>query len=407
VPKIWIKKLFDDPEIHILRIDDDEIKFFEAVWEIPEGITYNAYIMRTGGSTILFDAWKSDYSKEFVESVKKIVNPEEITHIVIHHMEPDHSGAISAILEANGKRAQIICSPLAKRLLDAFFNIKEGIKVAEDGEELKIGNINMKFIHVPYLHWPDTMITYLPDKGIVFGCDVGGGYSIPSALDERNEPNISKYLKYVTKYIVTVIGHYKKYILDNFNKLNNLGVLNGLKVLLPGHGLIWVLEPMKLLEHYAKVAKGEPEKGKVLVVYDSMYGFVERGIAIALEELREKGLNPVVYRFTDKTAPAISDILSEIPDSEALLFGFSTYEASIHPIAKHLIYEIIDKANYEKPVLALGSFGWVGALNREIQKLLKESNFKLIEAIEINGSPREDDRLKIRGAIKRLTQQSS
>ncbi|KUK14153.1 MAG: FprA family A-type flavoprotein [Synergistetes bacterium] len=407
MPQIWTKKLFETPEIYLLRIDDDEIKFFEAIWEIPEGITYNAYILKTTEGVILFDAWKDNYSKEFLETVEKIVKPTEITHIVVHHMEPDHSGALPALLEANGKKAQIICSPIAKKLLDAFFEMKENIKVAEDGEELTIGNIRMKFIHVPWLHWPDTMITYLPEEGIILGCDVGGGYSIPNGLDESEETNIEHYLKYVTKYIVTVIGHYKKYILENFEKLEKLGVLNNLKAILPGHGLTWLKEPMKLLEHYARVAKGEPQKGKILVIYDSMYGFVEKGITIALDELKKNGVNPVVYSFTDKFAPPVSELLGEIPDSEAILFGFSTYEASLHPLAKQLIYEILDKADYEKPVLALGSFGWAGALKREIQKLLKDSKFNLIDAIEINGKPKGEDELKIRDGIKKLIQQPS
>ncbi|MCX8127355.1 MAG: FprA family A-type flavoprotein [Synergistetes bacterium] len=407
MPKVWIKKLFEEPEIHLLRIDDDKIKFFEAIWDIPEGITYNAYIMKIKDNIVLFDTWKDTYSREFLDAIKSIVNPEDITHIVVHHTEPDHSGALPALLEANKKKVRIICSSLAKKLLDAFYGIRENIKTVEDGEEIELGNNRLKFIYVPWLHWPDTIITYLPDKGIIFGCDVGGGYSIPDNIDDANEANIEKYLKHVTKYIVTVIGHYKKYIPENFEKLEGMGVLNNLKAILPGHGLIWMKEPMKLLEHYAKVAKGDPQKEKALVIYDSMYGFVEKGITIAIDELKKSGTKPLVYGFTDTNSPALSEILKEIPDSKFIIFGFSTYEASLHPIAKYLIYEILDKANYEKPVLALGNFGWAGALKRELQKLLKDSDLKLVDIIEINGKTKEEDELKIREGIKKLIQQFS
>lgn len=407
MPKVWVKKLFENPEIHLLRVDDDKIKFFEAVWDIPEGITYNAYIMKTENSVILFDTWKDTYSSDFISAIKNIVDPEDITHIVIHHMEPDHSGALPALLEANKGKALIICSPIAKRLLDSFYSIRENVKAIEDGEETQIGGLNLKFICVPWLHWPDTMITYLSDRGIIFSCDVGGGYSIPEHIDDENETKIEGYLRYVTKYIVTVIGHYKKYIPENFEKLKNLGILNNLKAILPGHGLIWTKEPLKLLEHYARVAEGEPQKGKTLVIYDSMYGFVEKGINIALDELNRNGIKAIVYGFTDVSSHAIGDVLGEIPDSEFIIFGFSTYEASLHPLAKYLIYEILDKANYNKPVLALGSFGWAGALKRELQKLLKDSNFRLIDAIEISGRPKGEDELKIREGVKNLIQQSS
>ncbi|RLF73269.1 FprA family A-type flavoprotein, partial [Thermococci archaeon] len=169
MPKVWIEKLLERPELYLLRIDDDQIKYFEATWDIPEGITYNAYLMKTDDAVILFDAWKKDYTEEFFEALSSIVDPKEITHIVVHHMEPDHSGALPKVLEANGYKAKIIGTVFAKRLLEAFFGIKENVYVIKDGEELKVGNRTFKFITVPWLHWPDTMITYLVEDKIIFG----------------------------------------------------------------------------------------------------------------------------------------------------------------------------------------------------------------------------------------------
>jgi len=406
VAKVWVEKLFDEPEIYILRIDDDMTRFFEAVWEIPEGITYNAYLLRTRGETILFDTCKGEYSEDFLKALSSLIDPKTITHVVVHHAEPDHSGALPKVLEANEYRAKIWCTPLTKKLLEAFYDIKGDLKSIEDKEEVKIGELKLKFICTPWLHWPDTMITYIPENGIIFGCDVGGGYSIPEDIDETKEKDIDRYFRYVTKYIVTVIGHYRKYIPENFEKLKNLGVLDNLKVLLPGHGLVWRKEPLKLLEHYAKVALGEKTKDKFLIVYDSMYGFVDKMINIAIDELKANGIEPVVYAFTDKSAPPLSDVLTDIPDSSAIIFGFSTYEAGLHPTARYLLSEIVDKANYEKPALALGSFGWAGALKRELQRLSKELKINIIEAIEVSGRPKAEDERRIRESVKKLIQLS-
>ncbi|MPW39503.1 MBL fold metallo-hydrolase [Thermococcus sp. 101 C5] len=404
MPKVWIEKLLDEPELYLLRIDDDKIKYFEATWDIPEGITYNAYLMKTDSAVVLFDAWKKDYTSEFLEALSSIVDPKEITHIVVHHTEPDHSGALPKILELNGYKAKIIGTIFAKRLLEAFYDIKENVHAIEDGEELKIGSRTLKFITVPWLHWPDTMITYVVEDKIIFSCDAGGGYSIPEAIDDSDDEVVEKYLPYVTKYIVTVIGHYHKYIVENIEKIKELGIVDDVRMILPGHGLIWRKNPQKIFEHYANVGAGVPKKGKVLVVYDSMYGFVEESVRVAVNELERLGFTPIVYRYTDKEAPAVSDILGEVPDSEALIIGASTYEAGIHPRIRYLLYEMLDKANYEKPVLILGTFGWAGVAGREIETLIKRSKFDHVDTIEVKGRTTPEDEIKIREGVRKLVE---
>ncbi|WP_258084879.1 FprA family A-type flavoprotein [Thermococcus thermotolerans] len=404
MPKIWVEKILDEPELYILRIDDERIKYFEATWDIPEGITYNAYLMKTGDAVVLFDAWKKDYTEEFLETLRKLVDPKEITHIIIHHTEPDHSGAIPAVLEANGYKAKLIGTTFAKRFMEGFFgeNVVENFHTIADGEEIQIGGRTFRFITVPWLHWPDTMITYVVEDKLIFSCDAGGGYGIPEAVDDSDEEVVKKYLPHVTKYIVTVIGHYHKYIVQNIKKLKSLGIVEEARMILPGHGLIWRKNPMRIFEHYERVGAGIPEKDKILVIYDSMYGFVERRMEVVIDELKKHGKKPVVYRFTDKEAPAVSDILGEVPDSEAIIIGASTYEAEIHPRIRYTLYEILDKANYEKPVLIVGAFGWAGVAGKKIETLITRSKFDLVDVVESRGMPRPEDEEKLREGIRKL-----
>lgn len=402
MPRVWIEKLMEEPELYMIRIDDDRIKYFEATWDIPEGITYNAYLMKTGDAVILFDATKKEYTEEFMEALRKIVDPADITHIVVHHTEPDHSGALPKILEENGYRAKIIGTTFTKKLLEGFYGITENFHSIRDGEEMEIGGRTFRFITVPWLHWPDTMITYVVEDGIIVSCDAGGGYSLPEAIDDSDEEIVEKYLPYVTKYIVTVIGHYHKYIVENIDKIKKLGILWNVRMILPGHGLIWRKNPQRIFEHYERVGAGIPKEGKVLVVYDSMYGFVERRIEVALDELRKLGYEPAVYAFTDENAPPVSDILGEVPDSEAIIIGASTYEADIHPRIRYLLYEMVDKTNYEKPVLILGSFGWGGMAGRKIETLITRSRFDHVDTLETKGWPSEEDEERIREGVRRL-----
>ncbi|ASI98573.1 FprA family A-type flavoprotein [Thermococcus celer] len=404
MPRIWVEKILDEPELYIMRIDDDRIRYFEATWDIPEGITYNAYLMKTGDAVVLFDAWKGEYTEEFLETLKKLVDPKEITHIVTHHTEPDHSGAIPALLEANGYRAKLIGTTFAKRFMEGFYGKKvvENFHAIKDGEEMRIGGRTFRFITVPWLHWPDTMITYVVEDKLIFSCDAGGGYGMPDAIDDSDEKVVQEYLPHVTKYVVTVIGHYHKYIVQNIKKLRSLGIVEEARMILPGHGLIWRRSPTRIFEHYEAIGAGKPTKGKVLVVYDSMYGFVEKRMRIVIEELKKNGLNPVVYRFTDKEAPAVSDVLGEVPDSEAIVIGASTYEAEIHPRIRYTLYEVLDKANYEKPVLIVGAFGWAGVAGKKIETLISRSKFDLVDTVESRGMPTKEDEEKLREGVRKL-----
>ena len=403
---VRIEKILDEPEVYLIRVDDDEIRYFEATWDIPEGITYNSYLLKLDGATVLVDVTKEEYTDEYMNALKGLVAPSEITHVVVNHTEPDHSGALPELLKENGHRAQVIGTAFARNLLEGFYGKKvvENFRAVKDGEELEIGGKTFRFITVPWLHWPDTMITYVVEDGLMFSCDAGGGYSIPETIDDSDEDVVQRYLPYVNKYVVTVIGHYHKHIVRNIGKLKRLGVIEEARMILPGHGLIWRRNPARIFEHYEAIGAGKARKGKVLVVYDSMYGFVERRMRVVLEELRRLGKEPVVYRFTDKSAPAVSDILGEVPDSEAVVLGASTFEADVHPRVRYALFEILDKANYEKPVLIVGAYGWGGVAGRKIETLIARSKFDHVETVESRGMPSDEDEERLRKAVRKLVE---
>ncbi|HBT39294.1 MAG: Flavodoxin/nitric oxide synthase [Thermotoga sp. 50_1627] len=396
MPKVWVEQIFTDPEVHILRMDDDRIRYFETVWDIPEGISYNAYLIKLNGANVLIDGWKKNYTHEFVEALSSLVDPKQITHIVVNHTEPDHSGTLPEILKLNENKATIIASSFGKRLLDSFYGITN-VQAVSDNQEVQIADRRFNFVMTPWLHWPDTMVTYM--DGILFGCDVAGGYSLPSTIDDSNEKIVEEYLPYVTKYIVNVIGHYKNYIVEGVQKLSTLEI----KAILPGHGLVWKKDPQRILQHYLDVASGVAKEKKICVVYDSMYGFVENVMKRVMDLLRSRGFELTVHRFSDESEAFVGDILKDIPDSRALIFGVSTYEADLHPKMRHVLYEILDKANYEKPVVFFGVHGWAASVEITVKKLLKDSKLRFISFVEMKGSKIEEG--KIEQSIEQLLEE--
>ena len=368
--------------LYILRLDDDQVKYFESLWTIPEGITYNAYVLKTKRGVIVFDTWKREYSDLFISELKKIVDPSEVRYLVVHHMEPDHSGSLKALLEVNPE-ITVIGHPLVNSMIESFYGVTPKFRPVKDGEELTIGSYRLKFIYTPWLHWPETIMTYLYEHGILFTCDAFGSYSIPPGIynDELNEDYMKKYRFYTRKYIANIIGYYTGFVIRAIEKLTKLGI--DIEVIAPSHGLIW-RRSKSIVEHYRLWSSGMNVDGikKVVVVYSSMYGFVREVIERVIEILNKKGVYYVVYKFLDDSRDEISDILGDLLGASGIIIGTATYDASIFPVIEHVIKLMIKKIPKNKKVLIVTNYGWGGVAGRELKKMLGESGFSVYEVIE-------------------------
>lgn len=390
---------------YLMRIDDKETLFFESLWYIPEGITYNAYLMLTDGGNILFDAWKHAYSEQFIETLKNIVDARDIDYIVIHHTEPDHSGSLPKLLEENGFKAEIIGNPLSKTMLENFYNIKLKFKPVKDGDSMIIGGKKLVFIHTPWLHWPETMMTYIPEDKILLSGDAFGGFSTPNAIHDSDEQLVSEYIPFARKYFATIIGHYRPHVLKAIDKVAKLGI--GIELIAPLHGILWRRDPNKIIEYYVKWAKAEPEKGKVIVIYSSMYGSCEEAVKVAVDELSRLGYNPIIFKFTDREQDPLSDVLGELIDAEAIILASATYEAGIFPTISHLLNIVSHKLRSNKHVLILSSYGWGGVAGRKMSETLSNAGFNIVDTIEFRGRLSKEDRERIVESVRKLIEQLS
>ncbi len=395
--KTYVEKISTD--FYLLRVDDKQTKYFEALWSIPEGVTYNAYLL-LGDRNILFDSWKHTYANRFIECLRQIVDPRDIDYIVIHHMEQDHSGAIPKILTLNGGRAKVLGHSLARGMFESFYDMKTEFKPVRDGDTLAINGKTIRFIHTPWVHWPETIMSYIEEDSILLSGDVFGSFSTPPVIYDSDEEKVSGYLKFARKYFVTVVGHYSKHVLRAIEKLHKLGIAP--QIIAPAHGLIFRSNPQLIIDYYMRLAKNVPIRGKVVVVYDSMYGSVEKGISVAINELRKKGIKPIVYSFTDIQHIDLGSILSEIIDAEALIIGASTYEGDIFPKIRYFLEVLAEKVRAGKKVLIVSSYGWGGVAGSKISEKLSKAGFKVVSRVEFRGTPREEDLAKIKEGISLL-----
>ena len=353
--------------VEVLRLLDYETKYFEALWEIPEGVVYNSYIVRSSSGVVLVDTWKIGYGDKLVEVLDKLGVLSELTHIITHHLEPDHSGALAELVEAKPD-ITIIGHPLLSKLIESQYGIKVNSKPVRDSEEIEIGNLHFTFHHTPWLHWPETIISYLHEDKVLFTCDVFGSYGVyrEKLLGELSSEERARYFNLARKYFANVVGHYRDFVLRSLSKL--LELVGKSEYVAPAHGLILETQDASYMaELYEKWARSTGSR--ILVVYDSMYGFIEKFANKLAESLRNRGHSISTYAFTWSRRPLISEIIGDAIEASVLVLGVSTYENKIFPIIEYTTKLLVHKVGCKKTII-IGAYGWSSRVS-ELKNMLE------------------------------------
>lgn len=371
-----------DNNLYLLQYKDSETKFFEGMWRIPEGVTYNSYILETKEGVVVFDGWKRSIGGLFAEEISKRYDPKDVKYLVVHHMEPDHSGSIPYLLKKNPD-ITIIGHQISKAMIESFYQVKPNFKPVKDGELLKIGEYSLKFIHTPWLHWPETIMTYIDGEDYLLSCDAFGSYGIPNAIfyDELSIEDRKKFERYFVKYFANIIGFYRDWVVKNIEKIEQAKLAIG--EILPSHGPLYRgADVEKIIELYKTLGKGIAEPGKTLLVYTSMYGFVKDVVEIVEKTLRDWSVHYVSYEFTDTHYSDISEILADAYQADNIIIATSTYEARAFPVARLISELIIEKTPSNKRILIISLYGWGGRAGMELKELFTDKNYAFIDVLE-------------------------
>ncbi len=374
--------------IYLLRLDDTDTRFFEGIWPIPEGITYNAYIITTSEGAILVDGWKREFSDLFIEAIESVVDLKDIKKVIIHHSEPDHTGTLNILLKLL-ENIELLGTQFAKSMLEGFLGRSlPNFKSLRDGDKISLGDVELKFIHAPWLHWPDTAMTYYPEENVLFTCDVFGGYSIPRSFVDSSDEIIEEYLPHARDYFANIVAKYSQNVIKAIDKLTSMGI--NFKIIAPGHGLVWVNKPDIIVRSYLAWACGEKLNGKfkIVILYSSMYGNVEKMIMSIIRRLEEEDIELIVHKFTDKVHSNVSDVLGDVLDSDLVVLGASTYEGSINPILDNIVSMICSKfRGLKKKFIIISSYGWASAADKEIMRRLSEAGMEILRTFTYRGRP--------------------
>lgn len=373
-----------NPSVYMLRVEDRYTRFFEGLWEIPEGITYNSYVVLGEEHVAVIDTVKRGFEECYLEALGSITDLGSIGYIVVHHSEPDHSGALPALLRA-ASGATVYSHPVARRFVEATYGVRvERYVAVRDGVSLDLGGVRLEFVTTPWLHWPDTVMSLAEPLGILFTGDVFGAYGVPDKPVDSGYDGFDWYIPLARKYLATVVGTYRQWIPKALAKLEPL--TGRVRVLAPLHGLVVSRYLERMLELYRAWGEGRVEEGKAVVVYVSMYGSAEEAALAAAEELEARGFNVHIYGFTDHERASIADLVGDAFDASIVVFAAATYEAGVMPLAAYIAEQLCKKAlTPSHRVLILTTYGWGGAAGRMLRDKLSKCNPAKLTVVEAQG----------------------
>ncbi len=353
-------------------------RLFDALVPLPEGTSYNSYLVKGTEKTVLIDTVNPGFEKEFVEKINKVTELEKLDYLIMNHAEPDHSNAIRLIME----RAPNVVLVTTKKGIGMARNYHEipdeRVKIVGNGDLLELGGKTLRFIEAPWLHWPETMFTYLEEDKILFSCDFFGAHTAQGVYDE----DIEDLIPMAKRYFGEIMMPFSKMGAKALEKIKDLEI----RVIAPSHGPMYK-NPERILGPYRKWTSGESEK-KALVVYASMWGSTEKMIREMAETLLSKGIDVRLYNLA---VSDLGDLARELVDSRAVVLGSPTVLGGMHPLAMQGAYLV--KA-FKPPIkygVLLGSYGWGGGALKQAAEMLAPTKIEVVGTLQVKGAPKEED----------------
>jgi len=364
-------------------------RLFDSLIPLPQGTTYNAYLVKGEEKIALIDTVNPGFEKELEEKLNKISSFGELDYVVMNHAEPDHAGAIPYILERN-KKALIVTTEKGAKMASVQYGAPaERIKIVKDGITIDLGRKTLQFIEAPWLHWPETMFTYIKEDKILFPCDFLGQHTAFGFWDD----DVEELIPFAQRYFGEIMMPFKSMGKKAIEKIKELEI----EIIAPSHGPIH-RDPEKILDAYTKWTAGET-KEKVVIVYVTMWNSTEAMIKAMAETLLSEGIDVSLYNLSNAD---IGDVAKDLVDSRGIVLGTPTVLGGMHPVALYGAYLVKALRPPLKYGVVLSSYGWGGGAVRQASEILAPTKIGVLGAIDVNGPPSMEDIKKIIDLGKQL-----
>lgn len=366
------KKLWEG--IYWVGAEDWDRRLFDSLIPLPDGTSYNAYLVQGREKTVLIEAVDPSQFDRFQEHLQAV---SKIDYVVANHLEQDHSGLIPYVLEKYPE-ARLLLTPTAVDLALSHLHLEEKrIRTVADGEILDLGGRTIRFIHFPWVHWPETMLSYLQEDQILFSCDLFGSHLTSSELFLREDHLAWEPAK---RYFAEIMMPFRKIIQKNLNRIESLP----LAYIAPSHGPIYT-RPQFIIEAYRRWIADKPEN-LVVIAHVTMHGSTQKLVDELVKALTDRNIQvqPFNLPVTDTGKLAMS-----LVDAATIVVASPTVLTGLHPLAAGAVFLI--NALRPKAMLAgyIGSYGWKSRALEQLKTMLDSVRFEFLKPVQIKGDPDE------------------
>jgi flavorubredoxin/rubredoxin len=366
------------PDVYFVGAEHWDRRIFDELIPLPDGTSYNAYLIKGKEKTALIDTVDPDVVEDLFDHLDRL-GIEKIDYVIANHAEQDHSGSIPYVLE-EFEGAKVVTNAKAKGMLIDLLDVDEDdFIVVKDGEELDLGGKTLKFIMTPWVHWPETMSTYLVENKILFSCDFFGAHRATSKLFVEDEAKVVEDAK---RYYAEIMMPFRKHIKKNIEKVEKLDI----KFIAPSHGPVYP-RPELIIEAYKDWISDSVEN-KILIPYISMHESTEIIVKYLTTELIARGLKVIPFNLP-KTD--LGQFAMELVDAATVIFGSPMVLGGAHPQAVYAAYLTNALRPKTKYVGIVGSYGWGGKMVDQLKGLLVNLQAEILEPVLIKGVPKDAD----------------
>lgn len=370
-------------------IIDRDLKVFDIIMYTEFGTTYNSYILKTEGKTILFETAKARFFKEYLEALTTLTDVDAIDYLVVDHTEPDHAGSVELLLEKN-PNMKIIATSCAINFLKNIVNRDFYSIQVKDNETMRIGGKTLRFMTVPNLHWPDTMYTYIEEDNILVTCDSFGAHYGREGVLRSQVVNEEDYRSAAKYYFDCIIGPFKSYMKTALDRVRELAPV----LICTGHGPVLdtgIDEILDLYEEWCTVVNPNQRK-TVIMPYVSAYGYTKELAEQIARGIRDSG--PVDVRLYDMVDADPAKVVEEMGFADGILFGTPTILGDALKPIWDLTTSIFPITHGGKYASAFGSYGWSGEGIPHLIERLKQLRLNVLDdGFRVKFKPGEVDRM--------------
>jgi flavorubredoxin len=366
------------PGIYMVGAIDWDRRLFDALIPLPDGTSYNSYLLRGSEKTALIDTVDPTMKEVLLDNLKQL-EPLHIDYVIANHAEQDHSGTIPEVL-TKYPEAKVVCTAKCKgMLIDLLEVAADKFITVEDRETISLGDRTLEFIHAPWVHWPETMLTYLKEEKILFSCDLFGSHLATSDLYVTD---ISLVYEAARRYFAEIMMPFRVQMRKNLNALEDYEV----DIIAPSHGPVHD-KPEFIRQAYHSWAFDEP-KNIAIVAYVSMHGSTREMVSYLVRALAEKG---VTVKQFDLTVTDIGKLAMSLVDAATVVIGTPTVLAGPHPKVAYAVM----LANALRPDIRflsiIGSYSWGGKAVEQLAGLIPNLKAEVLPPVLSKGFPGEAD----------------